>query len=81
MQLSVNSMSLDYSLWVKVGQTVLNLFIGGNSVIVCSESSFVRNDVFFSFKTLRYSSSGPSPLCSSTRLLRALLLNLGLLVY
>ena len=33
-RLSVNSNSLDYSLWVKGGQTFLNLFIGGNRVIV-----------------------------------------------
>ena len=45
-RLSVNSISLDYSLWVKVGQTFLNLFIGGNRVIVCSKSSIVRSDVY-----------------------------------
>ena len=33
----------------------------------------------FSFKTLRYFSSGPTPLCSSTRLFRTLLLNICLL--
>ena len=44
---------------------------------------FVRNPLLFevtftfSFKTLRYFSSGPSPFCSSTRLLRPLLLKLG----
>ena len=45
-RLSVNSISLDYSLWVKVGQTFLYLFIGGNRVIVRSESSIVRSDVY-----------------------------------
>ena len=39
--LSVDSISLDCSLWIKVGQTFLNLFIGSNRVIVCSESSIV----------------------------------------
>ena len=43
---SVNSISLDYSLWVKVGQTFLKLFIGGNRVIICPESSVVRSDVY-----------------------------------
>ena len=38
--------SLDFSFWVKIGQTFLNLFIGGNRVIVCSESSIVRSDVY-----------------------------------
>ena len=33
--------------WIKVEETFLNLFIGGNRVIVCSESSFVRSDVYF----------------------------------
>ena len=75
-RLSVNSITLDYSFWVKVGQTLLNLFIGSNGMIV-----FFRNPLLFevtfavSFKTLRYFSSGPPPLCSSTRLLRPLLLN------
>ena len=46
-RLSVNSISVDYSLWIKVGQTFLNLFTGGNRVIVRSESSFVRSDVYF----------------------------------
>ena len=44
--LSVSSVRIDYSFWVKLGQTFLNLFIGSNSVIVCSESSFVRSDVY-----------------------------------
>ena len=44
---SVNSISLDYSLLVKAGQTFLNLFIGGNRVIVPPESSIVRSDVYF----------------------------------
>ena len=42
----MNSIGLDYSLWVKVGQASLNLFIGGYRVIVCSESSIVRSDVY-----------------------------------
>ena len=45
--LSVNSISFDYSLWIKVGQAFLNLFICGNRVIVRSESSIVRSDVYF----------------------------------
>ena len=45
-RLSVNSITLDYSFWVKVGQTFLNLFIGSNRVIVCPESSIVRSDVY-----------------------------------
>ena len=46
---------------------------------------FVRNPLLFevtftfSFKTLRYFSSGRSPLCSSTRSLRPLMLNLSFL--
>ena len=43
----MNCISVDHSLWAKVGQTFLNLFIGGNRVSVCSESSFVRSDVYF----------------------------------
>ena len=46
-RLSVNSTNFDFSLWIKVGETFLNLFKGGNKVIVCSESSIVRNDVYF----------------------------------
>ena len=42
----MNSISVDSSLWVKVGQAFLNLFIYGNRVIVCSESSIVRSDVY-----------------------------------
>ena len=45
-RLSMNSLSLDYSFWVKIGQTFLNLFIGSNRMIVCSESSFARSDVY-----------------------------------
>ena len=46
-RLSVNSISFDYPLWINVGETFLNLFIGGNRVIVCSESSIVRSNVYF----------------------------------
>ena len=46
-RLSVNSITLDYSLWKKVGQTILNLFIGSNRVIVFSESSIVRSSIYF----------------------------------
>ena len=45
-KLSVNSIILEYSLWVKVGQTFLSLFIGSNRLIVCPESSIVRSDVY-----------------------------------
>ena len=45
-RLSVNFITLDYPLQVKVGQTFLNLFKGSNKVIFCSESSFVRNDIY-----------------------------------
>ena len=78
-RLSVNSISLDYSFWVKIGQTFLTLFIGSNKMIVCSESSIVRSDVSFFVQDISILSSGPSMLCSSTRLLRSLLLNIGLL--
>ena len=46
-RLSVNSINVDYSLRVKVKETFFDLFIGGNRVIVCSESSIVRSDVYF----------------------------------
>ena len=39
--------TLVYSFWVKIRQIFLNFFIGSNSVIVCSESSFVPSDVYF----------------------------------
>ena len=42
----MNSITLDYSFWLKMGQTFRNLFIGSNSVIVCSESSIARSDVY-----------------------------------
>ena len=45
-RLSVNSIGLNYSFWAKVRQTVLNLFIGSNRMIICSESSIVRSDVY-----------------------------------
>ena len=41
----MNSITLDSSFRVKVGQTILNLFIVDTRVIVCSESSTVRSDV------------------------------------
>ena len=43
----MNSITLDYSFWVKLGHTFLNLFIGSNGVIFCSETSIVRGDVSF----------------------------------
>ena len=43
----MNSISLDYLSWMKVGQSFLNLFIGSNRMIVRSESSFVRSEVYF----------------------------------
>ena len=46
----MNSITLDYSLWVKKGHTFLNLFIGSNRVIVCSESSVIRSDVYLFFR-------------------------------
>ena len=46
-RLSVNSISFDFFLWIKVGETFLNLFIGGNRAIVCSEYSFVGSEVYF----------------------------------
>ena len=46
-RLSLNSISFDYSPWIKRKQTFLNLFIGGNRVIVRSESSIARSDVYF----------------------------------
>ena len=62
----MNSITLDHSFWVKVGQTFFNLFIGCNSVIVFSESSKVLSDVYFIVRDSPILSSGPSPLCSST---------------
>ena len=46
-RLSVNSTSFDYYLWIRIGDTFINLSIGGNRVIVCSESTIVRSDVYF----------------------------------
>ena len=46
-RLSVSSIGFDYSVWIKVRENFLNLFISGNRVIVCSESSIVRSDVYF----------------------------------
>ena len=46
----MNTSPLDHSLWVKVGQTVSNLFIGSNRVIVCSESAIGRSEVYFFVK-------------------------------
>ena len=45
-RLTVSFITLHYSLWVKVGQTFFNMFIGSYSAIVCSESSKVRSDVY-----------------------------------
>ena len=42
----MNSITLDSSIWVKIGQTFLSLFIDSKRVIVCSESSIVRNDIY-----------------------------------
>ena len=78
-RMSVNSLTLDYSLWVKVGQTFLNLFTGSNRVIVCSESSNVQSDVYFFVQDSTLLFQWSVPFCSSTHLLRPLLLNLGLL--
>ena len=46
----MNSTSVQYSFWVKVGQTFLNLFVGSKRMIVCSESSIIRSDVYFFVK-------------------------------
>ena len=45
-RLSVSSISLDYSFWLTIGKTFLNLFVGSNRMIVCSESSIARSDVY-----------------------------------
>ena len=58
-RLSVNSITIDYSFWVKIGQTFLILFIGSNRVIVCSECSLVRIDVYLFVQDSPYFSSGP----------------------
>ena len=42
----MNSITLDSSLWLKTGQMLLNFLKGGNRVIDCSESSFVRRDIY-----------------------------------
>ena len=78
-QMSMNSINLDYPFWVKIGQAFLNLFIGGNGMIVCSESTIVRNDVYHSVQDSPILFQWSVSLCSSTRLLRPLLLNLSLL--
>ena len=75
----MNFIHFDCSLWVKIGHIFLNLFIGSNKVIVCPDSYMFEVTFIFSFRTLRYFYSCPSTFCSSTRLLRASLLNLGLL--
>ena len=43
----MNSITVDYLFGVKVRQSFLNLFLGSNRVIVCSESSIVRSDGYF----------------------------------
>ena len=43
----MNSITFDYSFWIKVGLTFLNLFVGSNRLVVCLESSIVRSDVYF----------------------------------
>ena len=43
----MNSITLGSSFCVKVGQTFLNLFIGRNRVVVCSEFFIVPSDVYF----------------------------------
>ena len=45
-QLSVNSITLAHLVRVKIGWTCFNLFIGSNRLIVCSESSVDRSDVY-----------------------------------
>ena len=75
----MNSISVNYSFWVKIRQIFLNLFIGSNRMIVCSESSVVRSDVYLFVQDSPILFKCPSPLCSRTRLLRHLLLNLSLL--
>ena len=42
----MNSTTLDFSFCAEVGHIFLNFFIGSNRVIVCSESSIVRGDVY-----------------------------------
>ena len=76
-RLSVNSITLNYWFWEKAGDTFLNLFIGSNRVIVCSESSVVRSDVYRFVQDSPILFSGPPSLCSSIRLLRSLLLFLS----
>ena len=43
----MNSITLNSSFWVKVGQIFLNLFLGDNSVMVGSEAYIVRSHVYF----------------------------------
>ena len=52
-RLSVNSITINFSLWVKVGEAILNLFIECNRVVVCSASSIVYREVRFLFLNSR----------------------------
>ena len=45
-RLSVSAITLDFLFRVKVRKTSLNLYIGSNRVIVCSESSIVLSNVY-----------------------------------
>ena len=77
--LSVNSIALYNSLCIEVGDFFLYLFISTNSAIDLCGNLFDDVILTFSYRTRRYLFKGPTPLCSSTRLLRPLLLNLNLL--
>ena len=46
-RLKVNSITLANWFLLKLGQTLITLFIGGNREIVRPESSFARIDVYF----------------------------------
>ena len=78
-RLSVNSISCDYSLWIKVGQTFLNLFIGGNRVNVRSQSSIVRSDVYFLVQDYPIFFQWSVAVLFQNTFVETLLLNLGLL--
>ena len=73
-RLIVDSTALYNSLRLELGETFLRRIIRSNSVILCSKTSVVDVTIIFTWKTQRYLSRRPSPICSSILLFRTLLL-------